>query len=533
MNMINQSLPQPSIPIRDSIATKLLRTAFSVYFVAAFALTGIHMVSEYLNVKDSVINHLKVIRKALEPGIAKVVWDGDTDQLGTMLNGIYDSPIVIGMKLETDMLGDILKGIIIDNDGNLSVYDKQGNKVKDVDDDSRLFEYKFPLVFLEEDNHEKIGVMTLYSNSKVVFQKVKLGFTFIVINAILKTLFLWVILFTVIQRLLANPLKLLIQATSSIDIDNIDNKVDIQVSGRTELAFLENSFNEMIVKLATQINRNTKMTNIIEMQNTELEQKVQERTAELNQNNLKLNETNNKLNETLKEVKAAEETAEAANRSKSLFLANMSHEIRTPMNAIIGLSNIALKMKLTPKHKDYLLKIENSAQSLLDIINDILDFSKIEAGKLDMETRDFELTEIFESVSSVINVKATEKELMFSTHIGESVPSRLMVGAPLRLGQVLTNLASNAVKFTQAGEVTITADLVELFDDEAILRFTVSDTGIGMTQEQIDNLFQPFHQADSSITRKFGGTGLGLAISMKLVEMMGGEMQVESTPEKG
>ncbi|MEK6202032.1 MAG: response regulator, partial [Desulfobulbaceae bacterium] len=232
------------------------------------------------------------------------------------------------------------------------------------------------------------------------------------------------------------------------------------------------------------------------------------------------------------EILSANQRLKELDVQKSDFLANMSHEIRTPMNAVIGMSYLALQTDLTAKQHDYISKVQSSANALLGVINDILDFSKIEAGKLDIESVDFQLEEVLANVGHLLSQKTDEKGLELLISTPQSVPVSL-VGDPLRLGQVLINLANNAVKFTEKGEIIISVELEEKKTDKVTLQFCVRDTGIGMTTEQVARLFQPFSQADTSTTRKYGGTGLGLSISKNLVEMMGGEISVDSVAGQG
>ena len=456
------------------------------------------MVKEYRHTQQEIVRELSLYQDVFGQVLARSIWDLDRERITENLNVLFNMPVIVGIKIikpkETEIF--MAKGLVDDN-GVIRNILSNGNEKSS--DPVALLSYDFPLNYHFSGKIIKLADVTLYSDSNVVLSRVGLGYLFLLINSIIKSLALFIIFYFFAKYIILRPLHSLTKKIHSINFDNLDEYDSRYIISKTpnELDELYSSFNALVKELATSKNE------IVSVKNN-LENEVIERTSDL----------------------------QKALDIKTRFLATISHEIRTPMNGIIGMLGLLKKNNQDEKNIRYINLAKESADTLLSLVNDVLDFSKIESGKMKLESRPFDIDYLIHAIYENYKYQAKSKEIDLVLDISK-LESVWINGDSIRLKQIVGNLLSNAIKFTQEGNVTLNIALDQIEESLAQLIISVKDTGIGIKQENIPMLFNDFTQEDSSTTRRFGGTGLGLAIVRQLVELMNGSISVTSEIGKG
>lgn len=484
----------------------MLITAYAVLLVTL----SIQTVSDLIKSRSALVSNLEVLAEVIGANAEAALVFGDRKSATTLLKGFASAT-------------NIQSAFLLTSEGNvMATYNRHDRQPWSITFDdlersltvfsnTRLHLYR--PIFMDG---KLIGAIYIQSNLNQLYLQLTQNLLLALIAALVSVI-LASILASRLQKLLGQPIIELAETISSMTAkQQYDQKV--HRFDDDEIGQLYDDFNEMLMCIKERDQR-------LQKQRETLEASVAERTRELH-------DANRDLKENISELREAKEAAFGAAKAKSSFLANMSHEIRTPMNGVLGMLELLKDTPIDRTQRDFLETAYSSADALLQIINDILDFSKIEAGKMEIESIDTNIAEIAEDVCALLAGKAREKHLEISCFTDVDLPN-VLKGDSVRLRQVLTNLVGNAVKFTETGEVIVRLNMAEKTADTVSVEFMVEDTGIGIAEDVLSNLFSAFTQADGSTTRRFGGTGLGLTISKQLVELMGGSIQVTTAEGLG
>ncbi|MBF0410386.1 MAG: response regulator [Candidatus Riflebacteria bacterium] len=522
---MNDSDKVLNISSENNIRNILLNmNRFSITFAFIIA-TLVFLTREVVIIRGMINNDLKTQAGVIGKNSAAAVIFGDVTAAETILGSLRNVPHVITGRI-CGIKGELFAEFKSDQYACEILANHQAKVVPGVKITLQSICVTEPVTWKKE----TIGfVQIYYDTSPMVYRLVQTAIILIFLGMLV--IFSASYLFSRQLTSLSDPILKLVETMRAITSDK-DYSRRAPIAGPIEVATLAEKFNDLLQTTEEWnkeiVSHRENLEKLVEMRTSQWQTAVKNLEAELEERR----RTELQLRKKTEELAAVSENLAQALKFEKRFLANVSHEIRTPLNAIIGFSNFVLQTSLSKKQHDYISKIQIAGNSLLEIINDILDSSKIEAGKLQMDNLSYNLDELIGNTVDIVTDKVHDKGLELFLNISPDIPCNL-IGDPLRVRQILTNLLGNAVKFTEKGELELSIELAETVQERVKLSFSVRDTGIGMTPDQMNNLFMPFIQADGSTTRKFGGTGLGLSISKRLVEMMDGEITAESEIGKG